>query len=323
VWIGTIVASLVVLGGIELVGRARGFTPSYQETPRLWALWRRTLSSDDPRAVALLGTSRTQLGIVPDILEREWPGHSVAMLAVPGASAVTQLEDLAVDPHFRGLALFEIYPSALFSDEPARERRTAAFAAYARTTSFIEPAEAYLRLFFQGTLVLGRAEFRPTNLVPYVTRDKKLPDPDYIVLERSRYARADYSRVDLSKKPPWTFDPGLILPPAARDARARHIRRLADRIRARGGDVVFYRSISTGAPRELERRHLPREEFDDRFAAALDGYLFIHFEDHAGLREYDCPDGTHLDSRQAGPHTVALARLLKSRGVVPRPASGR
>ena len=46
----------------------------------------------------------------------------------------------------------------------------------------------------------------------------------------------------------------------------------------------------------------------------------IHFEDYPGLSGYDCPDGSHLDVRDARKFTRALVRILRVKNRLPAAA---
>src|SRR6185295_19173605 len=60
---------------------------------------------NSPRAVALLGASRIEFGVDPELLSHELGGRPVAMLAVNGRYPLAALRELADDPSFIGLAI--------------------------------------------------------------------------------------------------------------------------------------------------------------------------------------------------------------------------
>lgn len=68
-----------------------------------------------------------------------------------------------------------------------------------------------------------------------------------------------------------------------------------DRIRARGGDVVFLCGPSAGPWRELERNATPREKFWDALLENTDAGG-VHFEDHTALGELETPEWSHLSA---------------------------
>jgi hypothetical protein len=60
----------------------------------------------------------------------------------------------------------------------------------------------------------------------------------------------------------------------------------------------------------INDRRYPREQFWDLFAADI-GAPALHFEDYDTLRDFTCPDGSHLDRRDRTRFTVSLAQALE------------
>ena len=81
-------------------------------------------------------------------------------------------------------------------------------------------------------------------------------------------------------------------------------------IRSRGGNVIFVRYPTTGFSREVERQLQPRAECWDRVIEAT-GCLGIHFEDHEELKDFDCPEGSHLTQSDAIKFTRRLYAVIK------------
>ena len=90
----------------------------------------------------------------------------------------------------------------------------------------------------------------------------------------------------------------------------RRTRESVEAIRGRGGQVVFLRFPSTGKLRELENQFSPRAGFWDRLIAAA-GAPGIHFEDHATLRDFDCPEWSHLTDADATRFSRSLMPILE------------
>ena len=87
------------------------------------------------------------------------------------------------------------------------------------------------------------------------------------------------------------------------------IGRDVDRIRERGGRVVFVRYPSTAWFRETETANHPREMFWDRLVQST-GCVGVHFEDHPGLSGFDCPEWSHLGREDATRFTRELFGIL-------------
>ena len=82
-----------------------------------------------------------------------------------------------------------------------------------------------------------------------------------------------------------------------------------DKIREKGGQVIFLRLPSTGQLREMENTFTPRPHFWDRILKTT-GAPGIHFEDYAKLKDFDCPEWSHLNRKDASEFTKRLTPIL-------------
>jgi len=90
---------------------------------------------------------------------------------------------------------------------------------------------------------------------------------------------------------------------------------MVQRIRQRGGQVVFVRYPTTGEHYEMDVKAYPKKLYWDHFASKTSA-VTIHFADVPSLRGFDCPDTAHLDYRDAPRFTLALAEELERRAVI-------
>jgi hypothetical protein len=88
-------------------------------------------------------------------------------------------------------------------------------------------------------------------------------------------------------------------------------------IRSRGGKVIFLRLPSTGKYLELEKERWPRAQHWETLlkATASPG---VHFEDHAALSRFTCPEWSHLSVADAIVFTRELVNVLKEKSVLPK-----
>lgn len=103
--------------------------------------------------------------------------------------------------------------------------------------------------------------------------------------------------------------PPLQVSPAERDSFFMEIKSWADKLRARGGKMVFIRPPSAGMLYELEEQSFPRTETWDRLLEKT-GVPGIHFEDHPELQGFELPEWSHLRAEHAPPFTKALAKQV-------------
>jgi hypothetical protein len=86
-------------------------------------------------------------------------------------------------------------------------------------------------------------------------------------------------------------------------------RESVDRIRERGGRVIFLRFPSSDWIRESEREFSPRPGFWDQIIARS-GAPGIHFEDYPQLSEFKCPEWSHLTGADAVKFSRRLMPIL-------------
>lgn len=92
------------------------------------------------------------------------------------------------------------------------------------------------------------------------------------------------------------------------------VRKDIERIRARGGDVVFVRPPSGGAYYEREQRKVPRDRSWDRLLRET-GSFGIHFEDYPEMQGLNTPEMSHLSAESATRFTRAYVGVLRERYV--------
>jgi len=88
----------------------------------------------------------------------------------------------------------------------------------------------------------------------------------------------------------------------------RQVQQAVTTIQQRGGQVIFARFPSSGEVWKLDEQYLPRAQYWDEFARQVSAKT-LHFKDFPEL-QYELPDGSHLDYRQAIPFTRSLIKLL-------------
>lgn len=85
-----------------------------------------------------------------------------------------------------------------------------------------------------------------------------------------------------------------------------------ERIRARGGEVVWVRPPSAGPILDIERRRYPRARVWDRLLHETDT-MGIYFDDFPQMRGLAVPDWSHLDQASSLKFTDAYVRVLNER----------
>jgi hypothetical protein len=321
VWGVAILLVLAGLGAIEIWGRGRGYQPSIKDGPAAWSKVR-----SDARAPAgpesplvLAGTSRFSVGLDPEVLSEEI-GRPVVDLALAGSLSFFVLKDLAEDTAFHGLVLCEIGAFGAGMDDPKAgwSLIPVSYIKYFHTRTAVGNMEETLREMAQSRLLFLLPSLGPRFALMHLTFGPA-PRVEYVRLpvRSSRFGPVDYSHaidpdvaarrwVTLTDRLGSITDPEVVL-------LAGKYRAFAEAIRARGGDVVFFRMLASGIVLASEERLSPRRQWD-LFATQVPEIAF-NFEDVPSLRDFKAADGSHLDVSDTAAFTRALGRELIARGV--------
>jgi hypothetical protein len=312
-WLLAAGLSLLTLVSWECFWRSRGFRPYMRDGARLWAMQRRRASALGERALVIAGGSRVQVGLDLDVL-RHRIGLEPVMLGIDATTSIPVLEDLAADERVCGTVLVSVTPNML---RPSRHNTAYEYVGIYRSRGPADACEDRLADFMDWHLafrspalshhaIIRALRYRrmPVARAPKVRRDRSRPI-DYTVTNpeprKHRVARAlagDPQRSDFS--------------PEAFLVRAVEVEAMAERIRSRGGRVVFLHMPVTGDLWTLYEINFPREDYWDRFVE-LTAFPAIHFADHESLIRFECPDTSHLDASDRTAFTQALADVLLER----------
>jgi hypothetical protein len=288
-------------------------------TYEAWAELRRQVDKRDI-PVAIISDSRLLYDTNLDRME-QLTGVRPLQLGIAGGSALPVLEDIADDPHFKGLAIVGMAETVFFDAvySVARPKKALALSkwespsnrASSRIQRVIAPGLAMLDDSYQlSTLVF--------QLDPDWRRGVKGPYHDvWKVGERttdgqsSIWRRLEHDqRLSDHARRVWheLFPPFPIKDENVQVILAR-TKIAVDKIRARGGDVVFVRPPSAPDMRAVEDRHIPRARGWDPLLAYTHTNG-IHIDDLPAVQHLTLPESSHLSHGCATVFTDAYIRVL-------------
>jgi hypothetical protein len=321
----TMVLVVVFMIGWELYWRAEGYVPQYSDSRDIWASQRERLSQGTGKETVIIGASRVRFDLDLDVWEQE-TGKRPIMLGMHGTSAWPLLQDLANDAHFSGTVVFGVTEGLLFLPSftgPAQNafgniRYYKNWSPSQRfgfvLTKILEPRLAFmngwdlnLNALIKGSLSIENrsgAMILP-DLPPLF--DETHLDGRAVMWDKVVTDNAFAHRIQQIWGPLLSFGPPLGGP--LLDGILDGLKRDVEKIRARGGDVVFVRLPSTGGLRDLERARWPRDAFYERLIHHT-GTKGIHFEDHEALQKYPCPEWSHISGADAVPFTRSLIEIV-------------
>jgi hypothetical protein len=311
------------LGLIEAAGRIRGFVPSVRDSAELWSAYRQRCRTGPGgmSPVVTMGSSRFMLGIDPVVLSTTI-GRPVIGLAIDASSPIPVLKDLAMDEHFHGIVLCEM---GAFIKEGTPQwqqwtERPQQYLRYFASRTAMSDTEALLAADLQSHFVFLLPELSPRTLFADVFSRQLDLHPAYLRMRPDRFRPADYELVDRSRQlNHWIDVFGDLGPPLTAEDLVSFIAEMngfVSRIQQRGGEVVFFRMVSSDGVRTVEDQHTPRWQWD-LFAQKTVG-VAIHYEDVPALKSFRAAEGSHLDYRNVDAFSRALGAELIRRGALER-----
>lgn len=308
---------VIAVGGWEWRMRAIGLEAGdLDDGPSFWAEQRRRIDAGGV-AVAILGDSRILFDTDLDRFDA-LTGVRPIQLAIPGSNALPFLENLADAPHFHGLAIVGIADRSYFRagaglGAPALERYR--FESPAIRVSFLlHRSLSRVLAFLDDNYRLNRLVrqldegWRSGALLPPVERLWKLRTVTDDRQSRLWWRVEDDERVRAHQRALW---PRFIPPiPAATIAGMVERTRVAvEKIRARGGEVVFVRPPSAPELRGFEEQTVSRGGGWDRLIANARVHG-VHFDDYPEMQGLVLPEYSHLSRACATVFTDAYVRAI-------------
>ncbi len=329
-WRGLLLSTLLLTAigtaAWEIRARMLGYAPCLNDTADLWADRREAVQPD---SIVIIGDSRALFDTDLDAIEQGL-GRRPIQLALVGSCAYPVLENLANDERFHGTVIASVIPAMWLAPPPAPpyqnsltalkryHRRTMAQRAGHHLGMLLEEQLAFMK---QDDLVLGQLlaqvqvpnranSYLPPLLPPYfatIDRERRTRMADACARPGPLQERVKSGWAPLFTPPPFPdYTPKEVLEGMDRAVEARFGETVAavNKIRARGGQVVFVRFPHSGDLKKLEDATIPRAGPWTRLMAETKAPN-IYYSDYPELI-FDCPEWSHL----SGPDSVEFTKRL-------------
>jgi hypothetical protein len=320
-WLAVLGIIFLLLASCEGFWRVRGFQPSITDSWQLWSKIRRE-ANDTPQEVALAGASRIMLGLDPELLAENL-NRPVHMLAIDGSNPLPVLYHLANDDDFRGNVICSIPPYWLAGGKTEGSKRPRKWLKSYEKQTLSSRLESRLVLALQYRLVFRYNGLSPQKLWKKWREGDDI-SPPYAPMRPDRFRQADYSKSDLNslresriRRTRKMHSAVEFLKNDAFKQRIAAIESAVQRIRKRGGEVIFVRLPSCGEVFEIEEQTVPRKEYWDVLSRQLSSPT-LYFKDYPELSGFTCMDGSHLDYSDARVFTDNLARIVLEKKLLVR-----
>ncbi len=326
---------LGLVGAWEVAMRAKGLRPGdLQDSPSAWAEQRRRIDHE-PVKVVIVSDSKLLYGTNLDRFE-VLTGIRPVQLALAGTSARPFLEDLADDENFKGLAIVGMSEIVFFRDAIGRSERTLGFD---RKEPPGDRVSFVLHRALEQVFAFIDSDHRLSVLTARLDRQQRAVDRGpYKQVWKLGEAGADRQTIMWRpvEQDPFLREHGRLAwnrsqgPDFTQDEITRtqtRTKAAVDKIRARGGEVVFVRPPS--APEHLvnEYKRLPREAGWDALLQITNARGF-HFNDTPESQGLEVPEWSHLSGACAVVftdvfvrHVATLTDRLTLRADAPEPLS--
>lgn len=319
-----VVASVIAW---ELYLRNNGVPKAYDDGPATWAEQRGKVYEPKDKATVFIGSSRIKYDL--DIATwQSLTGEKAIQLAEEGSSPMLVLEDLASDEKFNGKLIIDITEPLFFSPFAPRDAetikninfykdRTPAQRAGYVLNNFLESQFVFLdKDFFSLNAMLDEVKLPPRKgvaMFPIFPMDFDRPTPD----RQSRMSDKFLVDTNLQNqvKAIWAgfAERGRSMPPLPEEAINGTLQRAkaaTDKIKARGGQVLFVRTPVSGPMGMGEKMGFPREKFWNRLLTVTE-CPGVHFMDYQELDHFVCPEWSHLSPQDAIVFTRHFIDILK------------
>lgn len=317
----------------EIYWRQRGFTATYNDDKILWATKRKEVYKPTDEATVFIGPSRIKFDLDIPTWER-LTGEEAVQLAIVGTSCRLILNDLAADQKFKGKLIIDATEFTLFSGAAQRDRsatqtlnyyyketpsqKASAEINYALESKvvFLEEGKFGLNAMLYGLHVpdrkgvisppafpkeLSASHFdRQTSLTPMFLSSEHLQQ----VQINNWVQRNNWIKKSLTDKTIHGLKGDSL------NAVMGQMKQSIDKIRARGGLVIFVRPPSSGGYKKAEEIVYPRQEYWDKLLA----YTHtpgIYYSDYPAIANFVCPEWSHLAPKDGITYTENLVTILK------------
>ena len=241
------------------------------------------------------------------------------------------LDDLAADKLFKGKLVIDITEGLFFSTSPQYTADPVKRIAYYKKQTPAQRFSFFVNHILENWLVfLNKDHFSVNSFLEKlpIPRRKEvfaLPNGCPMDFNPSNFERQNIMTERFEKDSTiqkqvtglWDFYRSVSKEPPANPAKTDSIiatiHKDIDKIKQRGGQVIFVRTPSSGPYWAGEQIGFPRAVYWDKILAAT-GVAGVHFKDYPAIDHFVCPEFSHLKQSDAIMNTQNLIKILEEKG---------
>jgi len=322
-----LIITVIVIICWEMYLRNNGAIISYDDDPSMWSDKRAMIYEPKSEAIVFIGSSRIKYDLDIATWQSLTSIHPI-QLAVEGSSPRLALEDLANDPNFKGRLIIDVTEVLFFSGGSPREKYLAKNIKYYHDRTPAQRASFFLNKPLESQFVFLDKDFYSLNSQldaleianrPGVFAMPIFPiDFNRMTFDRQEFMTAGFVADTMQRnkvKGIWhTFAEMGKLAPLMTEKELNSIfesvKMATDKIKARGGEVLFVRTPSSGPYLQGENMGFPREKYWNKLLAYTN-CPGIHFLDYPEIAHFECPEFSHLSQPDAVIFTKHFIEILE------------
>ncbi len=321
-----VILSILAMASWEIHLRNQGNKIYYDDNEAMWAHYRGMVYEPSDESTVFIGSSRMKFDLDIPTWQSITGNHAVQLSNV-GSDPIPYLMDLADDKNFKGNLVVGVTEELFFSDfspeDVARDKKINYYKKITPTQRFSFQVNHLLESQF---VFLDQDRYSINSMLgelPIHPRPGVFPEPDF----PDDFGVVDFNRQSLMT-PRFVADTSLqnrvkaiwvclgrvmAGPPPSQgklDSFLHMIKVATDKIKSRGGQVLFIRNPSSGPMRENEVKGFARAQYWDKLLAVT-GCQGIFFSDYPSLSSFVCPEWSHLKPADAKIYTRELIKILQ------------
>jgi hypothetical protein len=309
--------------------RSKGFPVAFNDDDALWAEKRAEVYVPASSATVFIGSSRIKFDL--DIATwQNTAGEKAIQLSMVGTSPRPLLQDLADDEKFKGKLIIDVTEPLFFNRNKNRSEKSARGGiAYYKKQTPSQRMSSLIDYNLESKFVFLEEKHFGLNAL---LTDLQIPNRKGIFtrpvfpkeFEMMNYDRQAFM-TDMFLKDTalqhlqtrnWTITGALDKTPAIKGdsliAVFKELKTAIDKIRARGGKVMFVRTPSSGGYIETENVVFPRKDYWDAMLTYTQT-AGIHFTDYPETAHFICPEWSHLSPSDGVIYTKNLIAELQTK----------
>lgn len=318
----TLFIVLIGIGSWEIYLRSKGIHITYDNGKELWADKRAKVYEPAGKTTVFTGSSRIKFDLDIDTWEKVTGRHAI-QLAIEGSSPVPMITDLGDDPKFQGKLVIDVTEILFFSTSRSSVEKPNEYIHWYTKQTPAERASFILDHALESNLVFLDRDYLSLNegieSIKIPNRPGVFVFPEFpMEFDRTGFNRqtrmSDKFLADTSLQHQvqniWAYlsKMGRNAPPPKTNpipAVIATVKTAVDKIRSRGGEVVFIRTPSSGPMAMGEQQALPREKAWEPLLAATK-CTGIYYADNPATSHFVCPEWSHLSPSDAILYTKTL-----------------